>query len=135
MAIWVALVVVAIAGVAVALYAWLAPRRTAAMHEPSRDRDPLHGDTGWTHAAGDEFAGLSEAARCDMIFAVAALDDERSKQLLEHALDDPSEAVSLAAAHALLSRGDRGTVEQYLAAHPGERAARITQTLSLLTGD
>ncbi|HTU82647.1 MAG TPA: hypothetical protein VMF61_10990 [Candidatus Acidoferrales bacterium] len=132
MAIAVALVVVAVAGAGVAAYAWLAPRRTAAMRVRSGERSPLHGDTGWTNAAGEEFAGLSEPARCDLIFAVSALDDARSQRLLEHALDDPSEAVSLAAAHALISRGHGETVERYLAAHPGQRTDRIARTLSLL---
>jgi hypothetical protein len=120
-------------GVAGALYAWLAPRRSAAGRTPAPDRPPLQGDTAWTSAAGDDFSGLSESARCDLIFAVAALDDERSQRLLEHALDDPSEAVSIAAAHALHSRGCNAEVERYLADHPGERAVRIARTLALLS--
>ena len=133
MAVLVALIVAVVLGGAVALYAWLAPRRTAAGRAPAAPaRPPLRTDTAWTSAAGDEFAGLTESARCDMIFAVAALDDERSQRLLEHALDDPSEAVSIVAAHALHTRGRNDRVEAYLSSHPGERADRIAQTLALL---
>jgi hypothetical protein len=126
-----ALLVAFLLGLAVALYALLAPRRSA-RPQPEGKPAPLQTDTGWTRAAGEEFAGLSEAARCDMIFAVAALDDERSMQLLEHALGDPAEAVALAAAHALTQRGRTACVQAFLDAHPGERADRIAQTLALL---
>jgi hypothetical protein len=87
----------------------------------------------WTNEAGHEFAELSEAERCDLIFAVAALEDSTSHRLLERALDDPSEPVALAAASALARLGQRATVEHYLAARPGERATRIAQTLELLS--
>jgi HEAT repeat protein len=86
----------------------------------------------WTDAAGREFAGLNESARCDLIFAVAALEDERSRELLEQALDDPSEPVALAAAHALVSHGHRANVERYLAANPGTRATNLAGMLALL---
>jgi len=135
MAVVVALVVVLLIGGALAVYAWLAPRRTAEHRSPTPERAPLNASSAWTSAAGDEFSGLSESARCDLIFAVAALDDDRSQRLLEHALDDPSEAVSIAAAHALHSRGRNDRVETYLAQHPGERADRIAATLSLLAND
>ncbi|HUA08539.1 MAG TPA: hypothetical protein VMA98_04640 [Candidatus Acidoferrales bacterium] len=119
------------AGILLGLYAWLAPRRAA---EAARVREgaPLQATTAWTNEAGAEFAGLSEAARCDLVFAVAALDDERSQKLLEHALDDPAEAVSLAAAHALAGHGRRSLVDAYLSSHPGARADRIAQALALL---
>lgn len=135
MAVFVALIVVLVLGIAGTLYAWLAPRRKAVRLAPEPERAPLRGDSKWTDAAGDEFSGLSEPARCDLIFAVAALDDERSQRLLEHALDDPSEAVSIAAAHALHSRGHSEFVQRYLADRPGERADRIAQTLALLAPD
>lgn len=67
-----------------------------------------------------------------MIFAVAALDDDASQHLLEHALGDPAEAVATAAAHALITHGHASVVEGFLAAHPGERADRIAATLALL---
>ena len=92
----------------------------------------MQATTAWTHEAGDEFAGLSESARCDMIFAVAALDDERSQNLLEHALNDPAEAVALAAAHALVSNGRAALVQSFLETCADQRAERIGQALSLL---
>ena len=124
-------VVVLAGGGALGLYAWLAPRRA---REAARVRkgEPVYATTDWTNEAGAEFGGLSESARCDMIFAVAALDDDRSQHLLEHALSDSAEAVALAAAHALAGRGRHGVVDSYLAEHPGARADRIAQALSLL---
>jgi hypothetical protein len=89
----------------------------------------------WTDAAGHEFAGLSESGRCDLIFAVAALEDQRSQGLLERALDDPSEPVALAAAHALASHGCRTNVDRYLAANPGARATHIASLLALLAAE
>jgi hypothetical protein len=95
-------------------------------------RPTLQPVASWTRAAGEEFAALSEAARCDLIFAVAALEEEGSQQLLVRALDDPSEAVALAAARGLARNGRTVTLERYLAARPGERARRIARTLELL---
>lgn len=123
----VALIVVVAIVAAVGLLLVLKPRRK----EPARvalDAPALQTDAHW----GDEFAGLSESARCDLVFAVAALDGERSHPILEHALGDPSEAVALAAAHALTSQRQTDVVKRYLAGHPGERAQRIAQTLDLL---
>ncbi len=127
----VAALLILVAGILIGLYAWMAPRR---MSQPRvmRNGAPLQTTTDWTNEAGAEFAGLSEAARCDLVFAVAALDDERSQKLLEYALNDPAEAVSLAAAHALAGRGRRALVDTYLASHPGTRADRIAQALALL---
>jgi hypothetical protein len=88
----------------------------------------------WTDAAGDEFSGLSEPARCDMAFALSALDDPASLGVLERALSDPSETVALAAAHALVRRGHRTALEAHFAAHPGDRARRLQQTLTILDG-
>lgn len=125
------LVLAALAGA----YAFFAPRRApeaVSAREPHVPREPLVASTDWAAGAGDEFAGLSEAARCDLVFAVATLDDERSRSLLEHALDDPAEAVALAAAHALELSGRREVVDAFLTSHPGERAERIKATLSLL---
>jgi hypothetical protein len=126
-----AALLVLIAGILLGIYAWRAPRRVAQTRE-SAELAPLHATTDWTNEAGEEFAGLSESARCDLIFAVGALDDERSQRLLEHALRDPAEAVSLAAAHALAGNGRRPTVDAFLASNPGERAERIAQALALL---
>ena len=120
------LVVLAI-GLALGAFALFAPRRA-----PISVPVPVAADTGWAQSAGDEFAGLSDEARCEMIFAVAALDDDASRTLLERALDDRSEAVALAAAHALASDGRIEAVRAYAAAHPGDRSKRILETTSLL---
>ncbi|HEV7180463.1 MAG TPA: hypothetical protein VGN11_11350 [Candidatus Baltobacteraceae bacterium] len=125
------LVLIVIAGVAIGIYAFVAPRRTDPEFQAPKAR-ALHATTDWTNEAGDEFAGLSESARCDLVFAVAAFDDERSQRLLEAALDDPAESVCLAAAHVLASSGRRPMVEAYLARHPGPRANRLSETLALL---
>lgn len=124
-------VAVILVGIGIAVVAWTAPRRAEKVRA-RREGMPHTATTAWTSGAGNEFSGLSESARCDMVFAVAALDDERSHSLLAHALQDPAEAVSLAAAHALATTGRRGYVEAFLAEHPGARADRITQALSLL---
>ena len=120
-------------GVAAGIYALRAPR--AAVTAPPAQApppEPWSATADWTAQAGEEFAGLSESARCDLIFAVCDLSDERSEQLLRHALDDPSDAVALAAAHVLARRGCAGAVNEYAQHHPGERAERIVQTLALL---
>jgi hypothetical protein len=127
----IAVIVVLVAGLALGAYAYFAPRRTVPAVNV-RNGEPLQVTTEWTNEAGAEFAGLSESARCDLVFAVAALEDDRSQHLLEHALSDPAEAVGLAAAHALVAHGRRGYVDAYLAQHPGTRADRIAQALSLL---
>lgn len=137
----VVLIVAFVAGVALGLYAWLAPRAVPVKRDlaapkpppvPAPERRAFDKTTDWTQEAGAEFAGLSESARCDLVFAVADLQDERSQQLLLHALGDPSEAVVLAAAHVLARRGQSGIVHQYAEEHPGERAERIVQTLALM---
>jgi HEAT repeat protein len=129
--VFVILAVVFAIGLAVGIYAWLAPR-AAEPAAPVRPAQPLHVSTDWTTQAGAEFAGLAESARCDLIFAVSDLQDERSQQLLLHALNDPSDAVALAAAHALARRGSAEAVSEYAQQHPGERAQHIVQTLALL---
>lgn len=128
----IALIAAFVIGAALGVYALFAPRRKAERERVEATRKELRVDTGFNEATQAEFGSLPEAARCDMIFAVSALDDERSAQLLEHALDDPSETVALAAARALKERGRSEAVDAYLARHPGERAERISHTLSLL---
>jgi hypothetical protein len=86
----------------------------------------------WADAAGPEFASLAEVERCDLVFAVAALEDPSSQAMLERALDDPAEAVALAAARALVRQGRGAALERYLASHPGRRAERIAHGLELL---
>lgn len=129
----IALAVILLAGIALGIFAWLAPRHAAPAAVEAAPVPPWQSTTEWTKAAGEEFAGLSESARCDLIFAVNDLRDERSGRLLVHALDDPSDAVALAAAHALSARGERASVEAYAQQHPGERAQRILDTLTLLS--
>jgi hypothetical protein len=121
-----------IAGLVIGGYALLAPRTAVRTAQPLPPLDPWKPTTEWTTQAGAEFAGLAEPARCDLIFAVSGLQDERSQQLLIHALDDPSDAVALAAAHALVRRGDSAAVDDYMERHPGERSARLARTLELL---
>jgi HEAT repeat protein len=83
-------------------------------------------------ALSDAFAKLSNVQRCDFIFAIAALDDSSSLRLLERALDDPCEAVALAAAHALTTAGSTTPLERFFAEHPGGRTDRIAASLELL---
>jgi HEAT repeat protein len=80
----------------------------------------------------DEFGNLSNAERCEFIFAIATLDDPSSLRLLERALDDPCEPVALAAAHALTTAGRTAPLERFLSEHPGGRADSITASLELL---
>jgi hypothetical protein len=133
------LVAVFVAGAVIGAYALLAPRaqHVGAVAEEAAPSlpplEPLSTTNGhWTSEAVEEFAGLSEAARCDLIFAVATLDDERSHRLLLHALDDPADAVALAAAHALARNGNAADVAAYVRAYPGTRADTLVQTLALL---
>jgi len=133
-ALFIFLLVVLVVGAAIGAYALLAPRKveTGPVAQPERVVEPLRVSDGWTSEAGEEFAGLSEAARCDMVFAVADLDDERSRGLLVHALDDPSETVALAAGHALMNAGRTEEVKAYVSRHPGTRAQTLVETLALL---
>jgi HEAT repeat protein len=85
----------------------------------------------WTRAVGEEFDSLSDAERCDLIFALAVLEDETSARLLVRALDDPSEAVALAAACALARRGGSAALEHHLDAL-GERARTLRLLVEIL---
>lgn len=128
------LLAIFVLGLALGLYAWRAPKKTIA--EPDivpPPGEPWKASSDWTAQAGEEFAGLSESARCDLIFAVTDLHDARSERLLLHALDDPADAVALAAAHALRSRGQSAAVDAYAQQHPGERGQRLLETLRLLS--
>jgi hypothetical protein len=86
----------------------------------------------WLAPVGDEFTALSDAERCDLIFAVAALEDESSERLLARALGDPSEGVALAAAHALARRSGLATLERYLMQCASERAASLRLLVEIL---
>jgi len=142
-ALLVILIAVFVVGAAIGIYAVIAPRprampsavrATAASDDDDElgEVELLPSSQAWTREAGEEFAGLSEAARCELIFAVSALDDERSQRLLRFALDDPSAAVSLAAAHALARNGRLDDVRRYAENNPGPRAAELLQLVTLL---
>jgi hypothetical protein len=121
-------------GIVLLIYAVIAPRRPAG-EQTLLDRieaTPMVVSVDWSIDSGQTFDSLSESGRCDLIFAVAPLGDERSKNLLMRALDDPSETVALAAAHALTVSGREDALEQFLERHPGDRTARIAQTVALL---
>ncbi len=130
------LLAVFLIGAALGVYALAAPRRghTTAAATPVGDLavEPPRADESWSEQAGREFSGLSETARCELVFAVAALDDAPARQLLLAALDDPCEAVTLAAAHALAKSGRICDVQTYASAHPGPRADRVLETVALL---
>ena len=86
----------------------------------------------WLAPVGEDFAALSEAERCDLVFAVAALEDDKSEALLARALGDPSEGVALAAAHALARHGGLETLERHLAQCPSERARSLRLLVEIL---
>jgi DNA-binding transcriptional LysR family regulator len=81
---------------------------------------------------GEDFAALSEAERCDLIFAVAVLEDDSSEALLARALGDPSEGVALAAAHALARRGGLEMLERHLTQCASERARSLRLLVEIL---
>ncbi|MHB8140672.1 MAG: hypothetical protein ACYDHD_05375 [Vulcanimicrobiaceae bacterium] len=126
------LVGVIVLGGLVGAYAWLAPRRPEPARRPAGRGDALDEPPAWDDEAANEFGALSESARCDLVFAVAMLDDARSQSLLEHALADPSEVVALAAARGLRSLGQDEALLAYAQAHPGVRAQRLLATLALM---
>jgi HEAT repeat protein len=78
------------------------------------------------------FAELSEAERCDFIFACQALDDRESLALIERALDDPCESVAIAAARAMARRGQTEDLHCYFARRSDERSLRIARAVELL---
>ena len=125
-------------GAGIGIYALRAPgaRKADEPDAPSRQAPvttPEPQPPGWTHEVGSEFSGLSESARCDMIFAVGALGDERSHRLLLHALDDPSATVALAAAHTLARNGRLDDLRQYAQHSSTPRSQELLQLVSLLT--
>ena len=123
--------IVAAAVVAVALVAVVLVLRARTHPAPVRTSS----NTSWTDAVGTELRSLPESERCDLIFAAAALDDDHSREMLERALDDPSEPVALAAARALARRGCSDVVGRHHASHPSARTSRIAAALALLTFD
>ena len=89
----------------------------------------------WGEREKTEFSQLPEAARCDLLFSIEERHDDRSAALLAYALTDPSEVVATAAAHALVARGDRRAVEEYLAICEDERKRSMARTLRALFPD
>lgn len=126
------MLVVFVAGAAVAGYAFLVPRKVPVPVETSSTPEALPAKSDWASEVGDEFATLSESARCDFVFAIATLDDDNSHRLLVHALGDPSDAVALAAAHALARSGRIDEVRTFANERAGPRAAALLRTLALL---
>ena len=117
-------------GAAAGAYAAFAPRPPRAEGsqphpEPEPESLPIAARFG-------EFGALPESARCDLIFSMGAIDDEASRSLLLHALDDPSEAVALAAARAFARAGSIGEVHRYASERPGHRTHALLQTLAML---
>ena len=92
-------------------------------------------ESSWGAREAAEFSQLPEAARCDLLFSIEDRSDDRSAALLAYALSDPSEVVATAAAHALISRGERKAVEEYLSSCEEERKRAMARTLSALFPD
>ena len=111
------LVGILLAVLAIGAYAMFAPRKPVAVEAAPRD------------ARLGAQSEPSEAQRVDAVFAMGALDGEESTRRLTAALDDPSETVALAAAHALAGSGRGVLLERYAAAHPGARAQRLVDTI------
>jgi len=88
--------------------------------------------TDWIKDAGEDLGDLNEPARCDLVFAAGQLGDERSHRLLVNALADPSDTVSLAAAHALARAGHTEDVQNYAARADSERSKELLELLSLM---
>ena len=125
--------VVFLGGLVFGAYVLFAAKPSAPVPAPAPPAPPeFERDETWTLQAGEEFAGLTESARCDLVFAAGDLDDERSREMLAHALSDTSDAVALAAAHALERRGEAETIAAFTQAHPGARAQQILDTLALM---
>jgi HEAT repeat protein len=80
-----------------------------------------------------QYSKLSAAQRVDFIFAIAAVGDPTSVDLLQRALDDSDEAVALAAARALAGGGHNDELERFFATHRGERSTRLARALELLS--
>jgi hypothetical protein len=114
------------------LYARIAPRRPRIDIEFALESEPLQEAADWKNQSAGEFARLSEPTRCDLVFAAAKVTDTSSSSFLERALNDPSESVVLAAAHALAASGRATILERFLRQYPQGRAARIAGMLSLL---
>lgn len=103
-----------VAGLAIGAYAAFAPRRPAVATAASQPGAP---------------AQLSEAQRVDAVLATGSLESDDATAYLVAALDDPSEAVALAAAHALAGSGRGDALRRHLESRPGERSERLADTI------
>jgi len=128
---WFAASLVLIATVALAFVLWRSRRKptpacggVSGVHRAAT--------TQWTKRAGDELTDLNESARCDLVFAVSQFDDERSRSMLVSALEDPSDTVSLAAAHALVRAGHMRDVDAYARSADAERSQELLALLTLI---
>jgi hypothetical protein len=119
-----------IAGIALFAYLFFSRRRSRI--ELAHSGPPVTRAVEWTRQAGDDLGELNEPARCDLVFAIAELDDDRSRALLIDALADPSSTVSLAAAHALARKGHGSDVQLYASKANGERSKELLELLSLI---
>lgn len=130
-----ALVLVAILGIVLIVVARFA-RRPAPLTLPVRiDATPVGDGSGFDRESAVEFDGMPEDARCEMLFSVALLDNERSRKLLEHALSDKSRTVALAAARGLISAGRGIDVTAYIEQHPGTHSDELASALQLFDID
>ncbi len=82
---------------------------------------------------GEEFAALDEQERCDLVFAMGAINEESSNDLLLRALGDPSQTVALAAAHALARNGRQAEVKRRLEAEERRGSKDLMRLLGLMT--
>ena len=104
-------------GIAIGIYAMVAPRRPVAVEAAKAAPD------------GPPAASQTEAERVDEVFALGALDGDESTRRLTAALDDPSETVALAAAHALAGSGRGAILAAYARANPGARSQHLVDTI------
>lgn len=111
-----ALIVLAVAVIALAIYGFL--------------RRPRHAVA--VASLADDFGDLNEAERCDYVFALSALDDPANAERLRHAMDDPSDVVAIAAARSLVLAGRRAEVDALLARRGDPRSQRIASALELM---
>ena len=132
------LIALLIIGIALGAYALFAPHRAKPVPADAANSDVETNANGVSnaHAFPDPpsaLAGLSEAERCEVVFAMATLDDDESREHVRTALNDPSETVALAAAHALASSGHIAAVNAYAQANPGPRSQKLLDTIALLS--
>lgn len=122
------LAVIFVAGLAAGAYAIFAPKKS-----PAPVPVPVAAPEAAIAAPEAEFDSLGDSARCDFIFGISVLEDERTRSLLFHALDDRSEAVALAAAHVLARSGNIDEVRRHVATQDPSRRDALMQLLSVMT--